>query len=91
MGCRGRKGARELARLLAEELPDAPYTYTNQLIEGLADRCRWLAERGQDQRGRRLADRGRVACDPRVHRLQPERPRPHDQTRVPHDICGCAR
>lgn len=31
---RGREGARELARLLAEELPDAPYTYTNRLVEG---------------------------------------------------------
>jgi hypothetical protein len=31
---RGREGAKELARLLEKELPNAPYLYTNRLIEG---------------------------------------------------------
>jgi hypothetical protein len=41
---RGREGARELARLLAEELPDAPYTYTNQLIEERIAFLEWTSE-----------------------------------------------
>ncbi len=40
----GREGARELARLLAEELPDAPYTYTNRLIEGRFAFLEWTAQ-----------------------------------------------
>lgn len=31
---RGREGARELARLLEQELPNAPDAYANRLIEG---------------------------------------------------------
>src|SRR6478672_9167088 len=31
---RGREGARQLARLLEQELPKAPYSYTNRLLEG---------------------------------------------------------
>lgn len=31
---RGDDGVRELAGILAEELPDAPYTYTNRLVDG---------------------------------------------------------
>ena len=41
---RGRDGARELARLLSEELPDAPYTYTNRLLEGRMAFLEWTAE-----------------------------------------------
>ena len=41
---RGHDGARELARLLAEELPGAPYTYTNRLIEGRTAFLEWTAE-----------------------------------------------
>jgi hypothetical protein len=41
---RGRDGARELARLLGEELPDAPYTYTNRLLEGRMAFLEWTAE-----------------------------------------------
>jgi hypothetical protein len=41
---RGRDGVRELARLLAEELPDAPYRYTNELIEGRIAFLEWTAE-----------------------------------------------
>jgi hypothetical protein len=37
-------GVHELARLLAEELPDAPYTYTNQLLEGRIAFLKWTAE-----------------------------------------------
>ena len=41
---RGRDGARELARLLSEELPDAPYTYANRLIDGRMAFLEWTAE-----------------------------------------------
>jgi hypothetical protein len=44
---RGRDGARELARLLAEELPGAPYTYANQLIEGRIAFLEWTSEAAQ--------------------------------------------
>jgi hypothetical protein len=37
-------GVQELARLLAEELPDAPYTYTNRLVEGRIAFLEWTAE-----------------------------------------------
>ena len=40
----GREGARELARLLAEELPDAPYTYTNRFVEGRFAFLEWTSE-----------------------------------------------
>ena len=40
----GRDGALELARLLEEELPDAPYTYTNRLIAGRVAFLEWTAE-----------------------------------------------
>lgn len=40
----GRDGARELARLLAEELPDAPYTYTNRLLAGRVAFLEWTAQ-----------------------------------------------
>lgn len=40
----GRDGARHLARLLAEELPDAPYTYTNRLVEGRFAFLEWTSE-----------------------------------------------
>jgi hypothetical protein len=38
---RGREGARELARLLEQELPRAPYLYTNRLIEGCVAFLEW--------------------------------------------------
>ena len=41
---RGREGVSELARLLAEELGDAPYTYTNRLVEGRIAFLEWAAE-----------------------------------------------
>jgi hypothetical protein len=41
---RGREGITELARLLAEELPEAPYTYTNRLVEGRLAFLEWTAE-----------------------------------------------
>lgn len=40
----GRDGARQLARLLSEELPDAPYVYTNRLVEGRVAFLEWTAE-----------------------------------------------
>jgi hypothetical protein len=41
---RGREGARNLARLLEQELPKAPYSYTNCLIEGGVAFLEWTAE-----------------------------------------------
>jgi hypothetical protein len=41
---RGRGGVRELARRLSEELPDAPYEYTNRLVEGRMAFLEWTAE-----------------------------------------------
>jgi hypothetical protein len=41
---RGREGARELARLLEQELPQAPYVYTNRLLEGRVAFLEWTAE-----------------------------------------------
>lgn len=41
---RGREGAKELARLLEEELPKAPYVYTNRLIEGRIAFLEWTSE-----------------------------------------------
>lgn len=41
---RGRDGARHLARLLAEELPGAPYVYTNRLVEGRVAFLEWTSE-----------------------------------------------
>lgn len=40
----GREGARALARLLAQELPEAPYVYVNRLIEGRVAFLEWTAE-----------------------------------------------
>lgn len=40
----GRQGARELARLLEDELPEAPYVYTNRLVEGRFAFLEWTAE-----------------------------------------------
>lgn len=41
---RGRDGARTLALLLEEELPKAPYLYTNRLIEGGVAFLEWTAD-----------------------------------------------
>ncbi len=41
---RGREGARKLAQLLEEELPQAPYVYTNRLVEGRVAFLEWTAE-----------------------------------------------
>ena len=41
---RGRDGARQLARLLEEELPSAPYAYTNRLVSGRVAFLEWTAE-----------------------------------------------
>lgn len=40
----GREGVRELARLLEQELPAAPYRYTNRLVEGRIAFLEWTAE-----------------------------------------------
>jgi hypothetical protein len=40
----GHAGARELARLLEEELPGAPYTYTTQQVERGVAFLEWTAE-----------------------------------------------
>jgi hypothetical protein len=41
---RGRDGARHLARLLGEELGDAPYTYVNTLVVERFGFLEWTAE-----------------------------------------------
>ena len=41
---RGREGATELARLLEQELPQAPYVYTNRMVEGRVAFLEWTAE-----------------------------------------------
>ena len=41
---RGRDGVRELARLLEEELPQAPYVYTIRLVEGRVAFLEWTAQ-----------------------------------------------
>jgi hypothetical protein len=41
---RGRDGVRELALLLMEELPNAPYVYTNQLVSGRMAFLEWTSE-----------------------------------------------
>ena len=41
---RGRDGARSLARLLERELPNAPYCYTNCLVEGRVAFLEWTSE-----------------------------------------------
>jgi hypothetical protein len=41
---RGHPGGREPARLLAEELPDAPYPYTNVLVDGQFAFLEWTAD-----------------------------------------------
>jgi hypothetical protein len=43
----GRDGARHLAQLLAEELPGAPYVYTNRLVEGRFAFLEWTAQTAQ--------------------------------------------
>ncbi len=40
----GRDGARELARLLEEELPAAPYVYTNRLVADRFAFLEWTAD-----------------------------------------------
>lgn len=52
---RGRDGAKELARLLEEELPRAPYVYTNRLVEGKVAFLEWTA-RAEHARVRDGAD-----------------------------------
>ena len=51
----GREGALELARLLEEEIPHAPYVYTNRLIAGRIAFLEWTAE-AADTRVRDGAD-----------------------------------
>lgn len=41
---RGREGVRKLADLLEQELPRAPYVYTNRLIDGSVAFLEWTAE-----------------------------------------------
>ncbi|MEX2550578.1 MAG: hypothetical protein WD638_10145 [Nitriliruptoraceae bacterium] len=41
---RGRHEVRELARLLEEELPAAPFVYTNRLVSGRIAFLEWTAE-----------------------------------------------
>jgi hypothetical protein len=41
---RGHDGLRELAKFLAEELPDAPYAYTNRLVEDRFAFLEWTSE-----------------------------------------------
>ena len=41
---RGREGARELAHVLEQELPNAPYLYKNRLIEGRVAFLEWTSE-----------------------------------------------
>ena len=41
---RGHDGVRELARLLEQELPGAPYVYTNRLVEGRVAFLEWTAQ-----------------------------------------------
>jgi hypothetical protein len=41
---RGREGARQLARFLEQELPKAPYLYTNRLLEGRVAFLEWTSE-----------------------------------------------
>jgi hypothetical protein len=41
---RGRDGAKTLARLLEQELPKAPYFYTNRLIDGRVAFLEWTSE-----------------------------------------------
>lgn len=41
---RGRDGARHLARVLAEELPGAPYVYTNRLVAERVAFLEWESE-----------------------------------------------
>jgi hypothetical protein len=52
---RGREGARELARMLEQELPKAPYKYTNRLLEGRIAFLEWTSE-GEHARVRDGAD-----------------------------------
>ncbi|HKR84849.1 MAG TPA: hypothetical protein VJS37_11775 [Terriglobales bacterium] len=40
----GREGAKKLARLLEQELPEAPYLYTNRLIAGPVAFLEWTSE-----------------------------------------------
>lgn len=40
----GHNGVRELVRMLEEELPDAPYTYTNRLVTGRVAFLEWTSE-----------------------------------------------
>jgi hypothetical protein len=41
---RGREGAKHLATVLEQELPEAPYVYTNRLIERGVAFLEWTAE-----------------------------------------------
>lgn len=41
---RGHEGATKLAGLLEEELPQAPYVYTNRLVDGRVAFLEWTAE-----------------------------------------------
>lgn len=41
---RGREGVKELVRLLEQELPGAPYVYTNRLVEGRVAFLEWTSE-----------------------------------------------
>lgn len=41
---RGRQGATALARMLEQELPNAPYFYTNRLLDGRVAFLEWTAE-----------------------------------------------
>lgn len=46
---RGREGALELARLLEEELPGAPYVYTNRLVVDRFAFLEWTARAAHTQ------------------------------------------
>lgn len=41
---RGWEGVKELARLLEQELPGAPYVYTNRLVDGRVAFLEWTSQ-----------------------------------------------
>lgn len=74
----GHDGVRELARLLEEELPNAPYTYTNRLVAGRMAFLEWTAEaehtRVRDGADSFLIEDGLIVAQTIHYTVEPKRP-----------------
>lgn len=72
---RGHDGLRQLAHLLSDELPDAPYRYTNRLVDGRMAFLEWTSEartaRVRDGADSFLIENGQVVAQTIHYTVEP--------------------